>query len=140
MPIGSKIVAVDLPTGDTKDSLVACVDELRGMGYNATLVFGDSTKEDVISTVRQLAPFDACLIDANHTLPYVELDYLHYGPLAKVIAFHDINHTRKVTPGRMPIEIAPFWKKVKDTYRHDEIKHDPDTNGFGILYRNEPVS
>jgi cephalosporin hydroxylase len=136
MPKGSKIVALDMPNGDTIKSLRSCITELKLMGYDATLLIGDSTDEAMIAQVKKLAPFDACLIDANHTLPYVTADFENYGPLATIVAFHDISYYRKVQPGnRMPIEVPVFWNEVKTKYRHIEIKHDPADNGFGILYR-----
>lgn len=141
MPKGSKIVAVDMPTpgSGTEVSLRACVDELERMGHDVLLYLGDSTREDIVSTVRQHGPYDACLIDANHTLPYIEKDYSNYAPVSNIVALHDISYNHKTPDGRMPIEVPIFWKRVKDHYRHVEIRHEPADNGFGILYRNEPT-
>ncbi len=140
MPRGSRVVAVDMPTGDTLSSLKACRAELDRMGYDAVLLTGDSTDETIISAVKALGPFSACLIDANHTTEYVTADWANYGPLSGIVAFHDISHKRPRQPGRLPIEVPAFWEKIKHGYRHVEIKHEPMDNGFGVLYRNEPVS
>lgn len=141
MPVGSRIVAVDLPTkgSDTLISLQACADELHRMGYLVDLIIGDSTDESVISKVKELGPFDACLIDANHTMEYVIKDWENYAPLASIVALHDISHKRPRQPGRLPIEVPAFWENVKHDYRYVEIAHEPMDNGFGILYRNEPT-
>lgn len=139
MPEGSKIVAVDMPTGDTLPSLKDCISELGRMGYDAHLYVGDSTDPKIVSAVREQGRFDACLIDANHTIEYVLDDYTNYGPLTKILAFHDISHKRPQQPGRLPIEVPQFWESIKTLYRHVEIKHEPMDNGFGILYRNDPM-
>lgn len=141
MPKGSKIVAVDMPTpgSGTETSLRACCDELMRMDYDVNLYLGDSTGEAVVSAVRAQGPFDACLIDANHTMEYVIADYENYAPLSQIVALHDISHKRPKQPGRLPIEVPAFWEKVKYGYRHVEIAHEPMDNGFGILYRNEPT-
>jgi Methyltransferase domain len=144
MPKGSLAVAVDLPYGSTfkrpmsEPYLRECIKELRTKGYAAHLILGDSTSEKVINDVRQRAPYDLCLIDANHTEAYVRADWANYGPMAKIVAFHDIsydmsrNHVGKI----FPIEVPKVWNEIKVGYRHQEIKlcHTKSDNGFGILW------
>ena len=141
LPKGSKIVAVDLPHGDTsfkqsEQPLRECVSELRHRGYHVSLILGDSTDGKVINDVRALGPFDACLIDANHTEPYVRQDFNNYGPMCRMVAFHDISFFRAkgMPPGKKPIEVPKVWREIKDRFRHQEIKIDPQDNGIGILW------
>lgn len=146
LPRGARVVAVDLPHGDAsfKESqphLEACVKRLRkSMGYDAHLFLGDSTDSEIVAKVTDLAPFDACLIDANHTEPYVRADWANYGPLAKIVAFHDVGwiaEGRIVKPGKLPIHVPIIWSELKQQYRHQEIKlcHTGRDNGIGVLWR-----
>jgi len=146
MPKGSRIVSVDLPHGDTsfKESqphLEECVKRLRkSLGYDAYLFLGDSTDPAIVTKVAELAPFDACLIDANHTGPYVRADWANYGSMARIVAFHDIGWVQegRVTK-KYPIEVPQLWSELKTQFpKHREIKlcHTKRDNGFGVLWRD----
>jgi cephalosporin hydroxylase len=142
LPKGSKIVAVDLPHGDasfkeTLPPLQNCVDELNKRYYDATLIVGDSTDPATVAMVNCYAPFDACLIDANHTLPYIRKDWENYGPMCRLVCFHDIGFYRRegLPPQKKPIEVPIFWKEVKTKYKTKEIRLDPQDNGIGVLWR-----
>jgi predicted O-methyltransferase YrrM len=141
LPTGSRIVAVDLPHGDTsfKDTLPhlhECVEALKRKGYDAHLIIGDSTDGTIIERVYALGPFDACFIDANHTLAYVKKDWQNYGKICRLIAFHDINFHRSapMPKHKKPIEVPQVWNAIKQDYRHVEIKHDKQDNGIGVLW------
>jgi len=141
LPKGSRIVAVDLPHGDTSfketlPHLQACAKALKDKGYDVHLIIGDSTDKKVIETVYSLGPFDACFIDANHTMDYVTTDWMNYSKVTKLIAFHDINFFRAggMKPGKKPIEVPQVWREIKKNYRHVEIKHDKQDNGIGVLW------
>lgn len=144
LPRDSKIVAVDLPHGDKsfKESLPPlqeCVNALRARGYQASLIIGDSTDPKVIEDVKKLGPYDAVFIDANHTLPYIRKDWENYGPLGKLVAFHDIGFYRAggMPPGKKPIEVPTFWKELKESgkYRTVEFRRDRQDNGIGVVWR-----
>ncbi len=141
LPAGSKAVSVDLPQGDTsfkqtKSHLEECVSALKKKGYDTHLVLGDSTHPDVIDQVYKLAPFDAVFIDANHTLPYIKKDWENYSKIAKIVAMHDIGFYRQggLPPHKKPIEVPIFWKEIKKTYKHSEIRSDPHDNGIGVIW------
>lgn len=142
LPKGSKIVSVDLPHGDTsfKESqphLEACVDKLVELGYMATLFLGDSTDPRIVDLVGGFAPFDAVFIDANHTEPFVRKDWHNYGPMARIVAFHDIGWRARPEPSKkMPIDVPKVWNEIKKDYRHVEIRMCPRDNGIGVLWRN----
>ena len=142
LPLGSVVVSVDLPNGDTsfkqsQPHLEACVERLSSMGYKAALILGDSTDKRVVDSVTEFAPFDACFIDANHTLPYVTKDWENYGKLARIVAFHDIGWRARPEPSKkMPIEVPILWQQLRAQYRHEEIKLEPRDNGIGVLWRS----
>jgi cephalosporin hydroxylase len=147
MPKGSRIVSVDLPAPgkiQATQSLQDCIQHLRRDGFDVHLIVGDSTDQKIVNKAQALGPFDAGLIDANHTLAYVTKDWENYGPMCNMVAFHDINYRRtneemanlmRTHPGVNAIDVPPFWDKLKTGYRHVEIKHDKRDNGLGILWR-----
>lgn len=138
----ARIVAVDLPHGDTsfKESqphLEACVADLLAQGYDAQLILGDSTAPQIIEQVRAASPFDCCLIDANHTEPFVRCDWENYGPMCRIVAFHDIGWVPRPEPSKkMPIEVPKVWNEIKGGFRHEEIKLCPRDNGIGVLWQS----
>jgi cephalosporin hydroxylase len=142
MPAGSRVVAVDLPSGTkaypaSRVSLERVCLELRGRGYDVHLIWGDSTDPKVIEQVHALAPFDACFIDANHTLPYVTKDWQTYGPMARIVAFHDIAWRRAPEWVGTRIDVPELWETIKGQHRHQEFKLCPTgkNNGIGVLWR-----
>jgi predicted O-methyltransferase YrrM len=141
LPSGSKVVSVDLPRGDgsfkeSQVSLESCVEELRRRGYKAQLFIGDSTDGKMVEQVRKFAPFDLCLIDADHTEKFLLRDWANYGPMARIVAFHDISWIPKPDRGKKkPIEVPKVWNELKARHRHIEIKKSKGENGIGILWR-----
>lgn len=141
LPVGSRIVSVDLPHGDrsfkeSQKPLEECVSALMQLGYDAYLLLGDSTDPDVVKDVSELGPFDCCFIDANHTEPYVRADWKNYGQLARIVAFHDIGWQPRPEPSKkMPIEVPQVWKEIKVGFHHQEIRMCPRDNGIGVLWR-----
>lgn len=151
---GARLVSVDLPHGDlsfktTLPNLQACVSRLKEEGYDAHLIVGDSTAPETVEKVRALSPFDAVFIDGNHTRPFIEKDWANYGPMARIIAFHDISFLREggTDSKKLPIDAPQFWNEIKGNYKHVEIRKeptrkDPSTgkkacdNGIGVLWRS----
>jgi predicted O-methyltransferase YrrM len=142
LPQGARIVAVDLPHGDTSfketlPHLEQCVERLRGRGYDATLIVGDSTDPAIVALAARLGPFDACFIDANHTEPYVRKDWANYGPLARIVAFHDVGWEARPQPTKkMPIDVPRVWREIRGGFRHEEIRDCARDNGIGVLWRS----
>ncbi len=142
LPPGSRVTSVDLPQGtrlwrQSEQSLLACVDELTKLGYDAKIIWGDSTDPRVIKEVTARGPMDACFIDANHTLPYVVKDVANYGPLTRLLALHDIAWHRQPEWKGVRIDAAAWWNEHKAEYaRYEEIKLCPTrkNNGIGVLW------
>lgn len=141
LPAGSRLVSVDLPQGDgsfkeTQPHLEACVKELIAHGYDAMLVLGDSTDAKIARRIKALGPFDAVFIDGGHTLRCVRSDWRKYGPLGRIVAFHDIGWKPRPAPSKKdPIEVPEFWDSIKGKYRHEEIRLEQRDNGIGVLWR-----
>lgn len=143
LPTESRIVSVDLPKGtkawrESEAALTAAISKLKMHGYDAHLIWGDSTAPDVIAKVRALGPFDAIFIDANHTTPYLLKDWENYGPMSRVVAFHDIAWRRAPEWEGTRIDVPEFWNEIKDGYLHEELKFCPTgkNNGIGVLWRD----
>jgi predicted O-methyltransferase YrrM len=139
VPTIKRITAVDLPHGDGKTFVLLreCVMVVRDKGVTVNLIKGDSTDQTVIEQVGSYAPFDLCFIDANHTLKYCTQDWLNYGPMARIVAFHDIGWKEMHRKGKLPIEVPLLWDSVKRMpgARTEEISLCPRDNGIGIVWR-----
>ncbi|TIW11282.1 MAG: class I SAM-dependent methyltransferase [Mesorhizobium sp.] len=143
LPAGSRIVSVDMPAGtvawpQSEAELKAVIARLQLQGFDAHVIWGDSTAATVIDKVRAFGTFDAVFIDANHTLPFVEKDFANYGEMARLVAFHDIAwHRAPEWKEGKRIDVPVFWERVKGAHRHREFKFCPTgkNNGIGVLWR-----
>lgn len=142
LPRGSRIVVVDMPEGyggrgDGQVNLEACIDRLNDMGFDATLILGDSIRPEVVAQVHALGPFDACFIDANHVEFCVRSDWENYGSVSKIVAFHDIAWKRPDDYKGTRIDVPQVWAELKASHRHEEIMLDGKAkdNGIGVLWR-----
>ena len=136
LPKGSLLFSVDMPQKqETADSLMDCMDALRVAGYDAKVMLCDSTDRAAINQVSDFGPFDCVFIDGNHTLPGVTADWQNYGPMGKMVAFHDIVWDRPVRPGRLPIEVSHLWRGLKKEHRHVEFIAPGSEKGIGVLWR-----
>jgi predicted O-methyltransferase YrrM len=140
MPKGSKVVSIDPDQGQgsgkpgAAESLRACVAKLSELGYDAHLLTLDSTQPATVEMARALGPFDLVFIDGNHEERYVRADWENYGPMGRIVAFHDVCWKH---PGRpcAPVDVPKVWNQIRGGYRSKEF-HDPKYNfGIGVLWR-----
>lgn len=144
MPVGSRIVAIDLPNGtkawpQSRQSLIDCVDELNKLGYDAEVIWGSSQATDVIRRANLRGPYDCIMIDADHRMQGVTADWDNYFEMSrKMIAFHDIAWKRAPTWEGVRIDVPQFWGRIKGDFRHKEIVHCPTgkNNGIGIIWKD----
>lgn len=142
LPKGSRIVSVDLPGGtrawkESEASLKACTAELVRLGYDAQVIWGNSTARDIVERVRALGPFDACLLDGDHRLAGVTADWTTYGPMCRRVAFHDIAWHRAPDWVGVRIDVPQLWGNLRRRHRHTELCFDESgkNNGIGVLWR-----
>lgn len=128
---GSKIVSVDLPKkhGDLARLLLMEARNRLSKQYEVRHIYGDSTDIATITAAKAHAPFDLVFIDACHKASFVWADWNNYGPMARIVAFHDIADTA--------MGVAEVWNELKQKYAHMEIKLDArrNRNGIGVLWR-----
>ena len=100
MPPKSTLVAVDLPgarwgKAGSEKSLAVTKDELAALGFDVSVILGDSHDPDVLQKVRTCIlpnPIDVLFIDGDHTREGVEQDIRDYAPLVReggIVMFHD---------------------------------------------------
>jgi hypothetical protein len=118
LPEGSKGVCVDLPgdvwgTAGTDQYLKRACDKLRGMGYDVTMILGDSRDPETIKKVAALGPFDAGLLDGDHRYNGIKNDFENYAPMCKIVALHDIVGAGQRHDKNTYVEVPRFWEEIK---------------------------
>lgn len=149
---GLRGVAVDLPGGlwgksTTRAGLEAAVADLKSKGREASYIFGDSQTDATRRLVVARGPYDAVLIDGDHTLLGVSRDFDNYGHLVPVVAFHDIAGVgmREKVHGNL-VEVPFLWLQLKDRYQDthefhefvdEQMVKDGRPMGIGVMVRKE---
>jgi hypothetical protein len=142
LPPGSMGVALDLPGGNwgtesSRAPLERAVKDLVQRGYKASCLFGDSKSASTATLVARRGPYDAMLIDGDHTYAGVKGDFEIYEALAPVIAFHDIDGVgmRSKDEKDLEVEVPRFWQEVKQDRRYLEFieRGNPRPMGIGVL-------
>lgn len=139
LPAGSVGVAVDLPGAlwgveKSRNALNAVVSDLNSKGYKASALFGDSQTEATRRLVAGRGPFDAILIDGDHTLPGVTADWRNYGGMAPIVAFHDIVGTGQAEKVEgNPVEVPILWERIKAAHEVVEFVTSGSRMGIGVV-------
>lgn len=118
VPAIDRAVALDLPGGlwgkaTTASQLCQAVCDLQERG-EVEYIIGASCDPKNLQYAKDLGPFDAILIDGDHTYEGVKADWEAYRNLAPIIAFHDIvgeGQFERVT--RRGVEVPKLWAEIK---------------------------
>lgn len=139
LPEGSVGVAVDLPgglwgTSKSRQQLQAAVADLNRRGRKCSVLFGDSQTDATKRLIAGRGPYDAILIDGDHTLVGVSKDWSHYGQMAPLVAFHDIVGAgmREKVHGR-EVEVPILWERLKAEHSVAEFIADGSAMGIGVI-------
>lgn len=140
LPHGSKAVAVDMVDGtwgrsDSREHLEHNVQLLKDMGYDVKCYFGDSTSLSIRNLVHQNGPYDCAFIDGDHRFEGLTLDWINYRPMARMVAFHDIDGWDQFErrDGHV-VEVPDVWNILKRHYPHTELIGKKRGMGIGVLY------
>jgi cephalosporin hydroxylase len=143
LPKGSRLVSCDSGKGmggrqaGAVESLEECVRVLKVRGYDTHLIKGESQYDHVVRQVQKLGPYDAVFIDGDHELAGVTADWKNYGPMARIVAFHDVGW--KVPEGYQNskfVEVPQLWEQLRVAYRSQTfIDRSAGGNmGIGVLW------
>jgi predicted O-methyltransferase YrrM len=135
LPKGAHLVAADLPGwkrgqpigrhGGSGEYLKAAARDLKKRGREAHIIFGDSHDAETIAEVSKHAPFDAIMIDGDHTPKGAMADWQDYGQMGRIVAFHDIAGIPDVTK---------VWETVRKGNRWKEIISPDRQGGIGVIW------
>lgn len=138
MPVKGRVVAVDLPGvqpwgyPDSEEILKKRMEALELEGYVTRLILADSTSPTTAKAVRSLGGFDLVFIDGDHRYEGVKNDWENYGPLGKVVVFHDI--VRHPTGARNAPEVWRLWEEIEGN-KSQFIAPD-SLMGLGVVLRS----
>lgn len=141
LPKSAKGVAVDLPggmwgTAKSQKSLDAACADLRGRGYDAKAIYGDSNSAGIRQLVMIDSPYDAIMIDGDHRYEGVKADWENYGRYAPLVAFHDIvgsGQAEKVHGN--PVQVPRLWNELRASHDHVEFVDEGSAMGIGCIFR-----
>ena len=134
----------DAPTGevqgkaDTEKSLRLVELKLNQIGYDASRVIGPSQSDATVDLIQGRGPYDAILIDGDHTYEGVKADWLRYQGMGRIIAFHDIVGTgQREKPTGREVEVPILWQEIKAQGFHTVEYVGPGSKmGIGVVFQN----
>ena len=138
LPPGSRMVGVDMDINGRIADLRAAERVLSRSGRYARVLIGDSTATETINQARELGPYDLVLIDGDHTMSGARADWDNYGPMGRIVAFHDVdadNHPKRHPAVAADFAVQKLWRELRPQFRNAEIIGRIKGGGFGILWR-----
>lgn len=133
------IRSVDLANHGTAAVLTDLCAKMDGQdGLDVKCLIGNSRDGATEDWCRQWAPYDVVFIDGDHEYDGVSADWAQYGPMGKVVAFHDVGNEESA-PGcvRLWAELTAGPEIDFDEYVADQLYHvvNLGPQGIGIIYR-----
>ena len=139
LPPLSSGVACDLPGGPwgkstTRRKLQMAIESVRLHSRSAYLLIGDSRSPQMIEDVKACGPYDAILIDGDHSYESVKADWDNYSSLAPLVAFHDIVGFGQIERAYgNPVEVPRLWAEIKADHNTVEFIEPHSAMGIGCV-------
>lgn len=138
LPKPAFVASIDKPADHSGQlSLEDCVARIRNeLGHQTQLYLGNSRKPSIVSSVAALGPLDAIFIDADHSIEGVTSDWMNYGKMAPLVAFHDIAWRPREDGNWKGIDVPVLWTILKRRYpdTHLEIVAQNSRKGIGVIW------
>jgi len=137
LPEGSLLVGVDLPGAsagryyNSWERLENACRDLEKQGKRAHSIIGDSRDPTVIAKARELGPYDCVFIDGDHSFEGCRADWRNYGPMGRIVAFHDICQVSRPRKCR----VFEVYRSACNGHRHREITIGAGRRGIGVVWR-----
>lgn len=140
LPKGATVVGCDLPGAawgidSSRAHLERAVADLCAHGRKASCLFGDSQTDATRRLLIGRGPYDAILIDGDHSYAGVLRDWDLYRGMAPMVAFHDITGTGESEKVHgAPVEVPRLWAEIKDSgLRTVEFVAPGSKMGIGVV-------
>src|SRR6266496_960509 len=119
---GAIIRSIDLPGEDgpkaSEDNLHRAHDELQADGFDVEIFLGNSRSKSAINWARAWAPYDFIFIDGDHSYEGTKADWENYGPMGRLVGFHDIQ--------RADLGCGKMWDEIAATHKVESISLSPN--------------
>lgn len=139
LPTGSRMVGIE-HHGVWTPHLVAAMAALKDAGQDAEIIWGDSKNPNVIKQAEERGPYDCVFIDGDHSHAGVAADWRNYGPMARIVAFHDIDAEHSANwekLRRRGFGVPEVFRDIKRRHRYVAIvsKAEPGM-GIGVVWKD----
>lgn len=74
-------------------------------------------EQQIVPLDQLRASYDLIFIDGDHSWEHVNKDFNHYGPLARILMFHDIND-------HFCVDVVRFWKTLREQHGTEWTFHE----------------
>ncbi len=115
---------------DVSPALAQTRDELSADGFDVKICLGNSHDEKVIAWARDNGPYDVVFIDGDHSYEGAKADWLAYGPMGRIVGFHDIAHPQ--------CGVRQLWSEIKSS-GHATTERVATHMGIGIIMMPEAL-
>lgn len=118
LPEGSRGMALDMPGGifgnqDSGDYLMRAHEDIRTQGKSSSVILGSSFDPENIRLIAEHAPFDMVFIDGDHRYDGVKRDWETFGPMGKIVAFHDIDgDAAPPRRDKLAVDVPRLWREI----------------------------